>query len=42
MKKGLLAFSAIMALTFSNKVSAQLDTLNEFFIGTLANYGVGP
>lgn len=42
MKKGLLTFSAIIALTFSNKVSAQLDTLNEFFIGTLANYGVGP
>lgn len=42
MKKGLLAFSAVLALTFSNKVSAQADTLNEFFIGTLANYGVGP
>ncbi len=40
MKKGLLTFSALLALTISTKLSAQVDTLSEFFTGTIANYGV--
>lgn len=40
MKKGLLTFSALLALTISTKLSAQVDTLSDFFTGSIANYGV--
>ena len=42
MKKGLLTISALLALSITTKVSAQVDTLNEFFTGSLGIYGVGP
>ena len=42
MKKGLIALSAVLALTISTNLSAQVDTISNFFTGTLALYGVGP
>ncbi len=38
MKKSLLSMGAILALTVSTSLNAQVDTLNEFFTGTMTAY----